>query len=101
MSDSSALFPKRARELPDQVEVHHEVITRHARKFVDHADWITAVHQRVTDLENKDPSTELQEFRTQFQVAMAKVQAVMWTFGVIWTVIVTVGGIVVTFVLRK
>ncbi len=101
MSEKSALWPKRAKEVPEQVEIHHEVLTRHAREFVDHADWITAVHQRVTDLEEKDPNKELQEFRTQFQVAIAKVQAVMWTFGVIWTVIVTVCGVVVTLLLRK
>jgi hypothetical protein len=101
MSDKSDLWPKRARELPEQVDAHHEVITRHAREFVKHADWITAVHQRVTDLEEKDTNKELQEFRTQFQVAIARVQAVMWTFGVVWTVLVTVGGIVVTLVLRK
>jgi hypothetical protein len=101
MSDNSNLFPKRAREVPDQLEIHHEVLSRHARKFVDHADWITSVHQRVTDLENADPSKELQEFRTQFQVAIAKVQAVMWTFGVVWTVLVTIGGIVVAIVLKK
>lgn len=101
VSDKSALFPKRARELPDQVEVHYEVLTRHAREFIDHADWITSVHQRVVQLEEKDPAKELHEFRTQFQVAIGKVQAVMWTFGVVWTVIVTVGGIVVAIVLKK
>jgi hypothetical protein len=101
MSDKSALFPKRAKEVPDQVEIHYDVLHRHAREFVEHADWITAVHQRVTKLETADPSVQLQEFRTQFRVAMGKVQAVMWTFGVLWTVLVTVAGIVVTVVLSK
>jgi hypothetical protein len=101
LASKSALWPKRAREMPEQVDIHHEVIGRHAREFVEHADWITAVHQRVSDLEEKDTNKELQEFRTQFQIAIARVQAVMWTFGVVWTVLVTVGGVVVALVLKK
>jgi hypothetical protein len=117
----SALFPKRARDLKDQVEVHHEVLTRHAREFEEHGNWITGVHQRVsaleendkkmsgyklqagladqrvTALEKKDPSKELEEFR----LLIGKVRAVMWTFGMIWTVLLGIAGIIVSIVLSR
>lgn len=100
MTNTSELFPRKASTVEGQVDAHHDTLVRHGRKFVDHASWITAVHDRVVKLEQKDPSEQIAQFRTDFAVAMGKVRAVIWTFGIVWTVATGVGGIVLTLILH-
>jgi hypothetical protein len=93
MSSKSARIPKRVADPEGQLKIHHEVLTLHAQEFTDHADWITSVHQRVTDLENKSPTSNpvAPTFR-EFQLFMR---------GVVWTVLVMAVGVALALVLRK
>jgi hypothetical protein len=76
---SSALFPKRAKTVPEQVDVHYELLTRHGKEFIRHADWITGVHQRVADLEKNGGHGNGNN-----------VLSTVRTFGIIWTVLLIV-----------
>jgi hypothetical protein len=93
MSSKSARIPKRVTDPEDQLKIHHEVLTLHAQEFTDHADWITSVHQRVTDLENKPPAyaPAPPTFR-EFQIFMR---------GVLWAVLLIAVGVILALVLSK
>lgn len=93
MSSNSALFPKRARTVTEQVEVHHEILNRHGAEFTKHADWITGVHQRVEELK-REPSALSQ--KTLRRILMA-----VYVLGALWTVILAVAVVILVMIVSS
>lgn len=86
MSSNSTMLPKKKEKLTDQVDEHHELLHRHGLEFVKHADWTTSIHKRVVDLEKIGGPGKVNG-----------VLKVVWTFGIVWTLI----GVILLVVLLR